>query len=144
MVYDDKRWSKRDLSPKRYVYIWADGIYLQARLEDDAQCILVIIGATSEGKKELIGFTDGTRESDHDWRALLLDLERQVYRSRPRSLSPMARCAFGRRSAKRRQDARATLLGASADDVLNSCQAAKRSVQRLARSCRRPRIAGKV
>lgn len=49
----------RDLSSKRYVYIWADGIYLQARLEDDAQCILVIIGATPEGKKELIGFTTG-------------------------------------------------------------------------------------
>ena len=74
---EHKRWSKRDLSPKRYVYIWADGIYLQARLEDDAQCILVIIGATSEGKKELIGFTDGTRESAHDWRALLLDLKRR-------------------------------------------------------------------
>jgi len=44
---------------------------LQARLEEDAQCILVIIGATPEGKKELIGFTDGTRESAHDWRALL-------------------------------------------------------------------------
>ena len=74
---EHKRWSKRDLSSKRYVYIWADGIYLQARLEDDAQCILVIIGATSEGKKELIGFTDGTRESAHDWRALLLDLKRR-------------------------------------------------------------------
>jgi transposase-like protein len=47
--------------------MWADGIHLQARLEDDAQCILVIIGATPEGKKELVGFTDGTRESAHDW-----------------------------------------------------------------------------
>jgi hypothetical protein len=55
-----KRWNERDLSAKRYVYVWADGIHLQARLEDDAQCILVIIGATPEGKKELIGFTDGT------------------------------------------------------------------------------------
>lgn len=74
---EHKRWSGRDLSFKRYVYIWADGIYLQARLEDEAQCILVIIGATPEGKKELIGFTDGTRESAHDWRALLLDLKRR-------------------------------------------------------------------
>jgi transposase-like protein len=49
------RWSKRDLSAKRYVYFWADGIHVQARLEDDAQCLLVIVGATPEGKKELVG-----------------------------------------------------------------------------------------
>jgi transposase-like protein len=72
-----KRWSERNLSTKRYVYVWADGIHLQARLEDDAQCILVIIGTTPEGKKELIGFADGTRASAHDWRALLLDLKRR-------------------------------------------------------------------
>ena len=48
---------KRDLSAKRYVYVWADGIYLEARLEDEKQCIRVLIGATSEGKKELVGFT---------------------------------------------------------------------------------------
>lgn len=76
-VDEHKRWNERDLSAKRYVYAWADGIHLQARLEDDAQCILVIIGATPEGKKELIGFTDGTRESAHDWRTLLLDLKRR-------------------------------------------------------------------
>lgn len=74
---EHKCWNERDLSAKRYVYLWADGIHLQARLEDDAQCILVLIGATPEGKKELIGFTDGTRESAHDWRALLLDLKRR-------------------------------------------------------------------
>jgi putative transposase len=45
------RWQKRDLSAKRYVYCWADGIHLEARLEEQAQCILVIIGATPEGKK---------------------------------------------------------------------------------------------
>ena len=76
-VDEHKHWNERDLSAKRYVYVWADGIHLQARLEDDAQCILVIIGATPEGKKELIGFTDGTRESAHDWRTLLLDLKRR-------------------------------------------------------------------
>ncbi len=59
-------WAKRDLSAKRYVYIWADGIHLQARLEDEAQCILVIIGATPEGTKELVGFTDDSRESAYD------------------------------------------------------------------------------
>ena len=49
------RWSKRDLSAKRYVYFWVDGIHVQARLEEAAQCLLVIIGATPEGKKELVG-----------------------------------------------------------------------------------------
>ena len=63
------------MSAKRYVYCWADGIYLQARLEDAKQCILVIIGATPEGRKELLGFTDGARESAQDWRELLLDLQ---------------------------------------------------------------------
>ena len=64
------RWQKRDLSAKCYVYCWADGIHLEARLEDQAQCILVIIGATPEGKKELVGFTDGLRESSQSWRDL--------------------------------------------------------------------------
>ena len=72
---EHEHWRKRDLSAKRYVYVWADGIYLQARLEDAKQCILVIIGATPEGKKELLGFTDGARESAQDWRGLLLDLQ---------------------------------------------------------------------
>lgn len=70
-------WAKRDLSARRYVYVWADGIHLEARLEDQKQCILVIIGATPEGRKELVGFTDGARESAHDWRDLLLDLNRR-------------------------------------------------------------------
>ncbi len=72
---EHQHWRNRDLSAKRYVYVWADGIYLQARLEDAKQCILVIIGATPEGKKELLGFTDGARESAQDWRELLLDLK---------------------------------------------------------------------
>ena len=71
------RWSRRDLSAKRYVYFWADGIHVQARLEDDAQCLLVIIGATPEGKKELVGLVDGVRESAQSWRELLLDLKRR-------------------------------------------------------------------
>ena len=71
------RWSKRDLSAKRYVYLWVDGIHVQARLEDAAQCLLVIIGATPEGKKELVGLIDGMRESAQSWRELLLDLKRR-------------------------------------------------------------------
>jgi len=71
------RWLDRDLSAKRYVYFWVDGIHVQARLEDDAQCLLVIIGATPEGKKELVGLIDGVRESAQSWKELLLDLKRR-------------------------------------------------------------------
>ena len=80
---DYAQWQKRDLSAKRFVYVWADGIHLEARLEDEKQCILVLIGATPEGRKELVGFTDGARESAHDWRALLLDLKRRGLDPRP-------------------------------------------------------------
>ena len=69
------RWKRRDLSARRYVYIWADGVYLQGRMEPDKQCILVLIGATPEGKKELIGFQSGYRESAQSWRELLADLK---------------------------------------------------------------------
>lgn len=58
---------KRDFSTKGCVYTWPDGIHLQARLEEDAQCILELIGATPEGKKELVGFTDGLRKSAQSW-----------------------------------------------------------------------------
>ena len=71
------RWSRRDLSAKRYVYFWVDGIHVQARLEETAQCLLVIIGATPEGEKELVGLTDGVRESAQSWKELLLDLRRR-------------------------------------------------------------------
>jgi transposase-like protein len=69
------RWQQRDLSARRYVYLWADGIYLQARMEPQAECMLVLIGATPEGKKELVGFQVGVRESAQSWRELLVDLK---------------------------------------------------------------------
>ena len=69
------RWQGRDLSARRYVYIWADGVYLQARMEPEAECILVIIGATPEGRKELLGFHVGVRESAQSWRELLIDIK---------------------------------------------------------------------
>jgi putative transposase len=72
---DYTRWQRRDLSARRYVYIWADGVYLQARMEPQAECMLVLIGATPEGKKELIGFQVGMRESAQSWRELLVDLK---------------------------------------------------------------------
>ncbi|MCP4385107.1 MAG: IS256 family transposase [Hyphomicrobiales bacterium] len=68
-------WQRRDLSARRYVYVWADGVYLQARMEPEAECILVIIGATPEGKKELVDFQVGIRESAQSWRELLIDIK---------------------------------------------------------------------
>lgn len=73
-------WSKRDLSDKHYVYLWADGIYAKVRLEDDAnkkQCLLVLMGATPDGEKELIAVLDGYRESEQSWSELLLDLKQR-------------------------------------------------------------------
>jgi len=58
-----ERWQRRDLSARRYVYLWADGVYLQARMEDHGECMLVLVGATPEGRKELVGFRVGVRES---------------------------------------------------------------------------------
>ncbi len=72
---DYTRWQRRDLAARRYVYIWADGVYLQARMEPQAECMLVLIGATPEGKKELLGFQVGVRESAQSWRELLVDLK---------------------------------------------------------------------
>jgi transposase-like protein len=73
---DLERWQKRDLSLKRYVYIWADGVYCNVRLEEK-QCLLVIIGATAEGKKELLALDSGFRESELSWTEILLDLKRR-------------------------------------------------------------------
>lgn len=68
-------WSRRDLSGKQYVYVWADGIHFNIRLEEDRQCILVLMGATADGKKELIAVQDGHRESEQSWSGMLLDLK---------------------------------------------------------------------
>ena len=68
-------WSQRDLSGKRYVYVWADGIYFGCRLTDDRPCVLVLMGATEDGRKELIAIVDGQRESQTSWTAVLLDLK---------------------------------------------------------------------
>lgn len=76
--YDE--WNKRDLTDKHYVYFWVDGIHVNVRLEGDAdrhQCILVIIGATADGRKELVAMADGYRESEASWVAVLQDLKRR-------------------------------------------------------------------
>jgi len=68
-------WRKRSLTGKHYVYVWADGVHFNIRLEEDRQCILVLLGATADGKKELIALSDGFRESEQSWKALLLDCQ---------------------------------------------------------------------
>jgi len=68
-------WRCRDLSGKRYAYVWADGIYAKARFDDAKLCLLVLIGATPDGKKELIAVEDGYRESTTSWLELLRGLE---------------------------------------------------------------------
>lgn len=83
--YDE--WMHRDLSGKHYVYVWADGIYAKVRLEDDAnqkQCLLVLMGATADGHKELITVIDGYRESKQSWRELLLDLQHRGLSTPPK------------------------------------------------------------
>ena len=72
-----EHWQGRDLSARRYVYLWADGVYLQARMEEHAECMLVMIGATPEGGKELVGFQVGVRESTQSWRELLVEVKRR-------------------------------------------------------------------
>lgn len=79
---DLEKWQKRDLSQKRYVYIWADGIYCNVRMED-RQCLLVIIGATKDGKKELVAIDSGFRESELSWTELLLDIKRRGLKDGP-------------------------------------------------------------
>ncbi len=79
-VWEDewKDWSRRDLSDKHYVYVWADGIYFNVRLEDEgnkSQCILVLTGATADGTKELIGIEEGYRESEQSWMELLRNVK---------------------------------------------------------------------
>src|SRR5262245_55125566 len=68
-------WSKRSLAGKHYVYVWADGVYFNIRLEGGRQCILVLLGATADGKKELLAIQDGQRESEQSWKELLLDVQ---------------------------------------------------------------------
>lgn len=97
---DYDAWQKRDLSARRYVYVWADGVYLQARMEDNAECMLVLIGATPEGKKELVGFQTGVRESAQSWRELLIDIKRRGLEIAPDLAVAMARSASGRPSKR--------------------------------------------
>ncbi len=80
-----EQWQQRDLSTKEYVYLWADGIYFTIRLDnDDRQCILVLIGATKDGQKELVAVQDGFRESEQSWHELLTSLKARGLQVPPR------------------------------------------------------------
>jgi transposase-like protein len=70
-----QEWSKRSLANKRYVYLWVDGVHFNVRLEGERACILVVIGATADGDKELLAVHDGVRESEQSWKEVLLDLK---------------------------------------------------------------------
>jgi transposase-like protein len=77
------RWEKRSLEHKRYVYLWVDGIHFGVRMEEANQCILVVMGATVDGKKELVALTDGFRESEQSWKDVLLDMKRRGLKHDP-------------------------------------------------------------
>lgn len=82
-----EEWSHRDLSDKHYVYVWADGIHTKIRLEtpeNERQCLLVLMGATAEGRKELIAVSDGYRESEQSWYELLIDLKHRGLKFAPK------------------------------------------------------------
>ena len=81
---DYERWSKCDLSARRYVYFWADGVYFTPRMDEDRQCTLVIIGADEWGNKDVQGLIDGFRESTQSWRELLLDMKRRGLEAAPK------------------------------------------------------------
>src|SRR5512135_2925935 len=72
---EHQAWAMRSLAGKHYVYVWADGVHYNIRLEEGRQCILVLMGATADGKKELIALADGYRESEQSWKELLLDCQ---------------------------------------------------------------------
>jgi transposase-like protein len=78
-------WCRRDLSDKEYVYVWADGVYFQARLEAEKQCILVLMGSTPSGTKELIAIEDGYRESEQSWLELLTSLKQRGLKLSPKA-----------------------------------------------------------
>ena len=81
---DYQEWCRRDLNSKQYVYMWVDGIHVNVRLDEEASCILVVMGADSKGKKELLAVSDGYRESKASWREILLDLKRRGMKEGPK------------------------------------------------------------
>jgi len=83
-VKEQQEWSQRSLEDKQYVYIWADGIHFNIRLQEDRQCILVVLGVTADGNKELLAIADGYRESAQSWGEVLLDLQARGFKVPPK------------------------------------------------------------
>ncbi len=123
------RWQARDLSARRYVYVWADGVYLQARMEEQAECMLVLIGATPEGRKELVGFQVGVRESAQSWRELLVEVKRRGLSLAPEIAVGDGALASGERSMR-----------SSLTHVISAagCTRAPTSSTRCPKRCSRP------
>ena len=86
MVWEKEyqKWIQRDLSKNHYVYFWVDGIYCNVRMDKEKQCLLVIMGATQDGNKELVALEDGYRESEQSWKEILLDLKNRGLKNWPR------------------------------------------------------------
>ena len=95
-----QQWGKRDLSKKRYVYVWADGLYCNVRFEDARLCLLVLIGARADGKKELIAVEDGYRESEQSWWELLRDLHSRGLTMEPKLATGDGALGFWKALAK--------------------------------------------
>ena len=107
-----ERCTRRDLTNKNYVYVWVDGVHFGVRLEDASQCILVVIGAKPDGKKELLAMTDGYRESEQSWKEVLLDLKQRGLTIDPKLAVGDGAGILESCAASVRDHARATVLGA--------------------------------
>ncbi len=99
-VQDYEQWHKRDLSKKRYLYVWADGVYCNVRFQDARLCLLVLIGARADGKKELIAVEDGYRESEQSWWELLRDLHSRGLTMEPKLATGDGALGFWKALAK--------------------------------------------
>jgi len=101
---EHRRWQGRDLSIKRYVYVWADGVYFTPRLEHDRQCVLVLIGADASGKKELLAIDDGfaraSRAGMSCWFVCVTRMVSSSTRSSPRATAHSASGKRRRRSGR--------------------------------------------
>ena len=132
-----EEWSQRDLRGQRFVYLWIDGIYCQARLEEEKQCLLVAIGADAEGRKQLVGLTDGYRESEQSWLELLLDLQRRGLEAGPELAIGDGALGFWKalRKVYRRRPARSVVGCTRRATCWTSCPRAGRARRRP--RCRR-------
>lgn len=92
---EQKVFAARDLLSVDYVYVWADGIYVNVRLEEAKLCLLVLIGVRADGRKELIALTDGYREAAESWADLLRDCKRRGMRAPVLAIGDGARGFWG-------------------------------------------------